>query len=195
MSLRLIRNLSVTIAFTSLITGSAALAVSPESPQAAGPSLAPSSSAATTVASDFAPRPDFLAATASCTASCSFGPDVTCDGSRCYAVDDPNGYCWSDVEGTKSCPQPPTISVSVFEEDCRNGTGPGVRADYTLRCTASGGTGSYTFSWMVCNPISAPGDNPNRCRVSTVGPVTVKCTVTSGGESVTKTRSLSGICF
>ena len=44
-----------------------------------------------------------------CTANCADGTTRVCSGSQCYAQDSicpatARGYCWSDVEGYKYCP-------------------------------------------------------------------------------------------
>lgn len=134
-------------------------------------------------------------ASSCCTASCDHGADVTCCGTTCSAQDDPDGFCMADGGPNEPCPPPP-VSVSGVVEDCVGGTQIGERATYTLKCTASGGTGSYSFSWSVCSQVlSDAGDNPNRCRVSTVGSISPKCTATSGGDSDSHTFELSGLCL
>lgn len=44
-----------------------------------------------------------------CTADCWDGSWVTCSGSQCSAIDSncpsQRGFCWSDAEGTKRCPE------------------------------------------------------------------------------------------
>lgn len=132
-------------------------------------------------------------ASSCCEADCHHGPDVECCGTTCSAQDDPNGFCTANGGPPTNCPPPP-VSVSGVMESCVGGSQFGERATYTLKCTASGGTGSYSFSWWVCDPLSSASANPNRCRVSTVGPISPKCTVTSGSDSASKTFTLSGLC-
>jgi len=66
---------------------------------------------------------------------------------------------------------------------------------YYLRATASGGNQSYTFSWSGASRISPSNTtNPNQAKrtILSTQTVTVSVTVTSDGQSVTKSKTLYG---
>lgn len=96
------------------------------------------------------------AATAYCWVDCWYGPDVSCEATDCYAHDEPGGFIWCD--GVFSYCDPPPLLVSCSIVSCEMA---GKSAVYTVRATASGGCGSYSFQWFSAMPISPPTDNPN----------------------------------
>lgn len=83
------------------------------------------------------------------------------------------------------------LSVSLVIVDT---TYVGDKITFLLRATASGGTGSYNFSWSGAYPDhqSTPTTNPNYARrtILSTQTVTVSVTVTSGAETVTKYKKL-----
>jgi len=74
--------------------------------------------------------PGGVGAYSDCTAHCWDGTTRTCSGSSCSAVDSScpsqRGSCWSDVEGTKYCPQ----CVDGCTASCANAGGG------TVSCTS-----------------------------------------------------------
>jgi hypothetical protein len=81
--------------------------------------------------------PGGVEASSDCTAHCRDGSTRTCTGSSCSAVDyscpNQSGYCWSDLEGYKYCPN--TCPPQGCTASCANAGGG------TVSCTSS--TGDY----------------------------------------------------
>jgi hypothetical protein len=71
----------------------------------------------------------------------------------------------------------------------------GSKVVFYLRATASGGTQSYTFSWSGASRISPTNTtNPNEAKrtILSTQTTTVSVTVTSGCQSITKSKTLYG---
>lgn len=137
-------------------------------------------------------QPQLLAAQAYCEATCTYGPPVSCSGATCSAKDDPGGYVICDGV-RQDCPSAPTLSVSLQVSGCRI---QGDKAIYTLKATASGGTGSYYFTWYGANQSSTRTANPNYATsVVLSSPLNVQVNVTSGSESASKSIKLYPGCF
>lgn len=89
------------------------------------------------------------------------------------------GYPDAQVQSTLS------LSLTIYDIDII-----GSKTIYSLRATATGGNQSYYFTWSNAYQTSDPNVNPNTARRTVIYPVTVGVTVTSGGDSVTKTIRL-----
>jgi hypothetical protein len=61
---------------------------------------------------------------------------------------------------------------------------------FRLRATAGGGDGSYYFTWNGATPITGATVNPNKAVRTILKKTTVSVTVTSNGDSVTKSITL-----
>ena len=156
---------------------------------AAPATAAPADGSASPLSGD--PLPWLAATQATCVAHCQYGNDVACSGTSCSAQDDPNGYvqCGTLI---LHCP-PPSLAVSLSDTDCRQ---IGDKSIYTLRATASGGSGSYSFSWLGANPSGGSTANPNFASTVVIGSSrTVTVTVTSGGASAQRSIQLFPGCF
>lgn len=137
-------------------------------------------------------EPQPLAVLAICEATCTYGPPISCSGTTCSAQDDPGGYVICDGV-RQNCPSVPPLSVSLVETNCRI---LGDKSIYTLKATASGGTGSYSFTWYGANQSSTHTANPNYATTVLLGnPLTVQVNVTSGSQSASKSRTLYPGCF
>jgi hypothetical protein len=86
---------------------------------------------------------------------------------------------------------PLTLSLQVIDEKYV-----GDKITFTLRATAGGGDQNYNFSWTNAYPDvnSTPTTNPNIARrtILSTQRVTVSVTVTSNGDSVTRSKTLRG---
>jgi len=73
------------------------------------PAQAPATQASPAFIAALMPAPLAEATTSVCVAHCWDGSTVTCTGTSCNATDSSctavQGNCWSNVEGTKYCPQ------------------------------------------------------------------------------------------
>ncbi len=103
------------------------------------------------------------------------------------------GDCEEIVSGYPDCSVIMPLSVSLVIYDT---TYVGDKITFRLRATASGGDQSYYFTWSNATRTSPTAyTNPNTA-VRTIlksQTVTVSVTVTSNGQSVTKSKILSGV--
>lgn len=79
------------------------------------------------------------------------------------------------------------LTLSLVEEYF---TVVGDKTTFRLRATAGGGNGSYYFTWSNATPITGPTVNPNKAVRTILRKTTVSVTVTSNGDSVTKSITL-----
>ena len=92
-----------------------------------------------------------------------------------------------------ACPPPPPPGVSLtlgIESQSQVGD----KTIYVLKATASGGSGSYTFSWSNANMSTAPNVNPSKANRAVLRgqDVTVSATVNDGVSTATKSITLHG---
>jgi hypothetical protein len=105
-----------------------------------------------------------------------------------------SGTAYCEVEDLTLYPDctviyPLSLTLSIIDEDYI-----GDKIISTLRATATGGNQSYSFSWSGAYAQTSSTTNPNIAKRTILQSqtVTVSCTVTSNGQSVTKTKTLSG---
>lgn len=84
---------------------------------------------------------------------------------------------------------PLAVSLAIIDEKYV-----GDKITFTLRATASGGDQNFSFSWSNAYPTTGSTTNPNIAKRTILSSqtVTVSVTVTSYGESVTRSKVLSG---
>jgi peptidyl-Asp metalloendopeptidase len=102
-----------------------------------------------------------------------------------------NHLCLNNTASTIAAFRVPlAVSLAITDVDYI-----GDKRVFLLRATASGGTGSYNFSWSGAyrDYYSTPTTNPNYARRTILSSqtVTVSVTVTSGTETVTKYKTLA----
>lgn len=129
------------------------------------------------------------APSATCQANCTHGPDVSCSGSYCSAQDDPNGYV--QCNGVYTYCAPPPVSVTIWIMGCNQ---IGDKAIYSLRANATGGNGSFSFSWSGANPTGGSTANPNPATTVVLSSKTVGVTASSGGASDYDSIHLTSPC-
>jgi len=96
-----------------------------------------------------------------------------------------SGQCLEEFWGYPNATLPLSVSLTISNVNVI-----GDKTIYTLKATASNGTGSYSFSWSGATPQGTSTENPNYAVRTILRTTTVSVTVTSGGESVTKTKTL-----
>lgn len=136
------------------------------------------------------PAPLFVAVQAYCEATCQYGGNVSCTGSTCIAVDDPNGYVTCDGQTTR-CATAPPLSVTIWVMGCNQ---IGDKAVYSLQANAYNGSGGYNFSWLGANASSGYTVNPNPASTVVLSSKTVQVTVSSGGQSANDSIFLRSPC-
>jgi hypothetical protein len=106
--------------------------------------------------------------------------------STIYRIDD-NDCLVEDVWGYPNAAVEYPLTLSLVEEYIKV---VGDKTTFRLRATAGGGNGSYSFSWSNAAPITGPTVNPNKAVRTILRKTTVSVTVTSNGESKTKSITL-----
>lgn len=104
-------------------------------------------------------------------------------------VSGPNLQVVSGFPGA-TCATPPNPPGLVLSVD--NMSFVGDKVIYSLRGTASGGVGTYTFSWSNANMTTNPNTNPSLAgrAILRSQSVTVSCTVSCSSGSTTKSMVL-----
>lgn len=92
-----------------------------------------------------------------------------------------SGDCLEEFWGYPDATLPVAVSLGIASTKLI-----GDKTVYTLRATASGGDGSYSFSWSNATAQSGSTENPNYAVRTILRQTTVSVTVTSAGGSASR---------